>query len=94
MIREYQLLTPSRDELIQRIAQAVLGAHIPLSAQLIPDELAQKRPRVEPRDFVLYMQSLQSNENGLDVVTYDTITGDMVYIAVGDETVTLKVASQ
>jgi hypothetical protein len=94
MIREYQLLSPSRDELIQQIAQAVLGAHIILSAQIIPDELARRRIRAEPRDFILDMQSIRPNENGLDVVTHDTQTGDLVYIAVGDETVILKVASQ
>lgn len=94
MIRSYQLLTPSRDELTQRIAQAVHGARISLSAQIIPDELAQRRERAEPRDFILEMRSLRPNEHGLDVVTHDTLTGDTVYISVGDEAVILKVASQ
>lgn len=93
MIRTYQLLTPSRDELTQRIAQAVLGAHIPLSAQIIPDELAQRRERAKPRDFILEMENIRPKKNGLDVVTHDILTGDMVYISVGDETVILKVAS-
>lgn len=95
MIRAYQLLMPSRAELTQQVAQAVLGTQITLSAQLVPDELAARRNTHEPvRNFVLQMQNIKSRQSELDVIAQDTITGDTVYISIGDETVVLKVAGQ